>query len=198
MRGIVRRATEKPRHVFLNLPFDADYAPLRCAILFAVSDCGFTPRCALERSDSGEARFQKIVKMMAECPLAIHDISRTELDPKTKLPRFNMPFEAGVFIAAGISGVRAKSCLIMDRTRYRYQKFFSDLAGNDIVAHNGIKDGAIVAVRDWLNHYSESVPDGEDMKKRFVRFSRKHGLLKLNYRDYMNALNIWLGENDRV
>jgi hypothetical protein len=198
MREIVRQTAEKPGHVFLNLPFDSGYAPLRCAVLFAVSDCGFIPRCALEENDSGEVRFQKIVRMIAECPLAIHDISRTEPDSKTKLPRFNMPFEAGVFIAAGIFGKRAKNCLILDRQQYRHQKFFSDLAGNDIAAHGGRKSGAIAAVRDFLNHYSKSVPQGGDVAKRFARFFRKYGPLKLNYLDYMNALNIWLDENDRA
>lgn len=62
--------------------------------------CGFRPRCALEISDSIENRLSKIEKIIAESRLGIHDISFTDIDQKTRLPRFNMPFETGIFFAA--------------------------------------------------------------------------------------------------
>ena len=34
--------------MFINCPFDAVYEPLFDAIVFAVYDCGFIARCALE------------------------------------------------------------------------------------------------------------------------------------------------------
>ena len=36
-------------NVFLNCPFDAAYKQLFDALVFAVHDCGFIPRCALEK-----------------------------------------------------------------------------------------------------------------------------------------------------
>jgi hypothetical protein len=39
--------------VFLNVPFDAAYRPPFEALVFAVTDCAFRPRCALEASDGG-------------------------------------------------------------------------------------------------------------------------------------------------
>lgn len=41
-------STEYDLNVFINCPFDKDYAPLFDAILFAIYKCGFRPRCAME------------------------------------------------------------------------------------------------------------------------------------------------------
>ena len=89
---------------------------------------------------------------MRSCRYGIHDISRTELD-RNKLPRFNMPFELGVFFGAkrfGAPSQRHKRLLILDTKQYRYQKFISDLAGMDIHAHNGSHERAMGETRDWL------------------------------------------------
>jgi hypothetical protein len=123
--------------VFVNCPFDQAYKHLFDAIVFAIHDCGFAARCALEASDSSEVRFQKICAIIAECRYGVHDISRTEPN-EDGLPRFNMPLELGVFLGAKVFGGRrdrAKVCLVLDAERYRYQKFCSDLAGVDIEAH---------------------------------------------------------------
>lgn len=42
--------------VFLNVPFDKKYRRLADALVFAVHDCGFIARSALEVEDSGQAR----------------------------------------------------------------------------------------------------------------------------------------------
>lgn len=126
--------------VFINCPFDDRYQELFRAIVFAVVDCGFSPRCALERSDSGETRIDKLFRIISECRYGIHDISATELDPVNRLPRFNMPLELGIFLGAtryGTTKQRRKSCLILDREQYRYQKFCSDIAGQDPKTHEG-------------------------------------------------------------
>lgn len=86
--------------VFLNVPFDADYRPLFEALVFCVIDCDFEPRCALEASDGGHFHVEKITRIISTCAFGVHDISRTELDAKWGLPRFNMPFELGLFLGA--------------------------------------------------------------------------------------------------
>jgi hypothetical protein len=128
------------RGVFVNCPFDPDYKEQFNAIIFAVYDCGFYPRCGLEAADSGEVRFEKICELIRECRYGIHDLSRIEIDSATQLSRFNMPLELGLFLGAKLfSGKkkRAKVCLVMDTERYRYRDFCSDLAGIDIAAHGG-------------------------------------------------------------
>ena len=88
------------RNVFINCPFDEAYLSIFHAIIFTVFDCGYTPRCSLEIEDSSEVRIEKIAKVISECKYGIHDISRTEFDKDTNLPRFNMPLELGMFLGA--------------------------------------------------------------------------------------------------
>ena len=88
------------QNVFLNCPFDRDYAPIRDAVIFAIHDCGFVARCALEEDDSARVRVEKIYAIISDCRLGIHDVSRTELDAVVGLPRFNMPLELGIFLGA--------------------------------------------------------------------------------------------------
>lgn len=148
--------------VFINCPFDEAYAPLFQALVFAVHDCGFLARCALEAADSGEVRIAKILRIIRECRIGIHDISRTEADAASGLPRFNMPLELGLFLGArefGAGAQRGKRCVILDTERYRYQKFCSDIAGQDIRSHGGDPQRAMGAVRDLL----ATVRDGQGL-----------------------------------
>jgi len=132
------------RGVFVNCPFDPDYKEQFDALIFAIYDCGFYPRCAWEIADSGGVRFEKICELIQECRYGIHDLSRIEIDSTTQLPRFNMPLELGLFLGAKkFSGrtKRRKVCLVMDTERYRYRNFCSDLAGVDIEAHSAPRRG---------------------------------------------------------
>jgi hypothetical protein len=120
-------------NVFINCRFDAAYKPLFEALVFAITHCGFRPRCALEIDDGSQVRIDKIFRVIEECRFGIHDLSRTELDTSSRLPRFNMPLELGMFLAAkrfGEARQRTKVCLILDRDSYRYQKFISDIRGS--------------------------------------------------------------------
>jgi hypothetical protein len=146
-------STDYERNIFLNCPFDDEYQPLFRAVMFAVLTCGFRARCALEADDGGEVRIAKIQRIIRDSQLGIHDISRTELDLATGLPRFNMPFELGLFLGArefGAGQQKKKRALILDVERYRFQKFCSDISGQDIKAHEGHPEKAIRAVRNWL------------------------------------------------
>jgi hypothetical protein len=145
--------------VFVNCPFDDLYRPIFGAV-FAVHDCGYVARCSLEVTDASQVRIEKIAAIIAACRLGIHDISRTEIDPETNLPRFNMPLELGLFLGAKRFGSRQhrnKNCLILDLEKYRYQKFISDIAGQDIAAHGARPNDAIRAVRVASRGLSERV-----------------------------------------
>lgn len=171
---MTRRRDPYAQQVFVNCPFDNDYKPLFQALIFCVADCGFVPRCALEVTDSGEARIEKIFRIIGECKLALHDISRVELDKISGLPRFNMPFEFGAFLGArrfGSGRQKAKSCLVLDVERYRFQRFLSDIAGQDIAPHGGDARQAVRRARDWLQGYSSrEVPGGAEVWRRFESF----------------------------
>ena len=202
-------STSYTSNVFLNFPFDAQYLSIRNAIVFSIFDRGFVPRCALEIDNSGEVRFDRIQRLIDESKFGIHDISRTELDLSTKLPRFNMPLELGVFIGArryGSSKHKHKNCLILDIEQYRYQAFISDIAGHDIRAHSNQTEQAINHVRNWLNSASgrKTIPGGSEIHRRFTMFESDLPVIckaipieldELTYNDYSNFVSGWLREN---
>lgn len=144
------------KSVFINAPFTDDRRDLFHAIVFAVQACGFAPRCARELDDAGQVRMDKIADLIRDCRLGIHDISFMELDDG--LPRFNMPFELGVFLGAhrfGSTWVGRKSCTIFDREPFRYQRALSDIAGQDIRSHGCDPRQASDGTRDWLSHQTD-------------------------------------------
>ncbi len=171
--------------VFLNVPFDDAYRPLFEAMVFALFDCDFRPRCAIEGSDGGHVRVQKIAVIIRECGLGIHDISRTQLDKKSRLPRFNMPFELGLFLGAkwfGDPSQQRKNTLVLDSERYRYQQFLSDIAGQDIKAHRNQPATLIKVVRNWLRDTQPSMP------------MPSGGMIATRYKQFRKQLPIWCRE----
>ena len=194
------------RQVFINVPFDHEYQPLFEAVVFAVMDCGFVPRCALEGLDSGEIRLDKLVRLIRECGHGVHDISRTELDPENQLPRFNMPFELGLFLGAQRFASGRKRCLILDRERFRYQKFLSDISGQDPRSHQNDPARAIEALRDWLAEELRTVrmPGGREIHRRYLRFQQAYlGLCRdlrldhtrFQFNDYCQLISVWLAQS---
>lgn len=172
-------AAQYDYNVFLNCPFDSAFRPIFQAIVFAVHDCGYIARCSLEIDDASEVRIEKISKIISSCRFGVHDISRTELDTSTGLPRFNMPLELGIFLGAkrfGRAEQKRKSCLILDVDRYRYQKYISDIAGQDIVAHDSRPEHAINAVRNWLSNATPKdvrIPSAVTIAKRYRAFDNE-------------------------
>lgn len=147
-------------NVFINCPFDSNYKPIFDAIVFSVIHCGFYARCARDEDDASEIRMEKLYRIISNCKYGIHDISRTEIDEDTGLPRFNMTYELGVFIGArkyGSKIQKKKKCLILDKDPYRYRKYISDISGQDIGSHYNDPDKAIAKVRNWLRTASERV-----------------------------------------
>lgn len=138
--------------VFLNCPFDEDFKPLFAALVFTCFACGFRPRSALEDSGKGVMRYDRLCKLVEDCDFGIHDLSRTE-SGKDGLPRFNMPFELGLFLGAqrfGGSRQKRKQTLVMVRSKHVLGKYLSDLAGVDPVAHEAETAKLIRYVRDFF------------------------------------------------
>lgn len=195
--------------VFINCPFDSRYKPLFHATVFTVEDCGFRARCALEVKDSGEERIRKIKRIIRECRYGIHDISRVQLDSATGLPRFNMPLELGLFLGAqeyGDAEQSRKRSLILDAEPYRYQKFCSDIAGQDIRYHNEQPSRLVAAVRAMLATAVgiARLPGETKIRERFSRFRKglpelcrelhvKPG--ELQFTELRSLLESWMFQN---
>lgn len=194
-------------NVFVNCPFDSEYRPQFEAVTFAIYDCGFFPRCALEVDDSSQVRIRKITEIIRTCRLSVHDISRTQLDDATGLPRFNMPLELGMFLGAKVFGgreQRRKAALVLDAEQYRYQKYVSDIAGQDIRAHGGRTDETIKHVRNFLATHRDPgviLPGGDKLAQRYADFRLELGRActklhlnpdELTFRDLTNLIVGWL------
>jgi hypothetical protein len=165
-----------PRDVFINCPFDDDFAPIFRSLVFAVTRCGFRARCAREMDDGTETRIDKLYRIIDESRYGIHDLSRTELDAVHRLPRFNMPLELGLFLGAkrfGGGEQRHKRCLILDVEQFRYQKFISDIAGIDVTQHGGDARNAARCIRDWLVTVSgrRTIPSVQALLKSYDGFA---------------------------
>ena len=89
---ITTRLPQRPIRQVVQASFEA--------AIFAIQDCGFIARSAKEDEDSSTPRVEKIYKLIHESKYGIHDISRVTLDPKNRLPRFNMPLELGIWLGA--------------------------------------------------------------------------------------------------
>jgi hypothetical protein len=142
-----------PLNVFVNVPFDDDFAPLFEALVFTISACGYRIRCALEEDDSGNIRLEKLSRLIKESPRSIHDLSRVELG-KNLLPRFNMPFELGLALGAkqfGGTSSRSNSLKIMVAKPFLMPTYLSDLAGTDPSAHANDPSEVIRIVRNYLH-----------------------------------------------
>lgn len=165
---------EYEQNVFINCPFDAEYAPIFEAIVFAVNDAGFRPKCARGRLDSSQVRLQKIVSLIAGSRYSIHDLSRTTLDTVNLLPRFNMPLELGIDLGCKEFDAERgdKSLLIFDSEPYRFQQFISDLGGQDIYQHDDSPYMAVTRVRNWLRTESDKngIPGGPAIYARYQAF----------------------------
>ncbi len=164
--------------VFINCPFDEEYAKLFRALVFTILDSGFVPRCSLEFDASINSRLESIVTIINNCRYGIHDLSRVKVDENTKLPRFNMPFEYGLFYGARAFGEkeqRLKNCLVLDKAKYRYKKFISDISGIDVKAHENSAKNLIILVRNWLATASKrsTIPEGEKIILRYMEFQKE-------------------------
>lgn len=182
------------KSVFINCPFTDDYEPLFDAILFTVIYCGYIPRSAMEVVDGGQVRLRKIEAIISETQFGIHDLSNMSLDKNSGLPRFNMPFELGLFLGAkrfGDEKQKRKKSAIFDSEPYRYQKSISDISGQDIQSHGGKADKIIRSTRNWLDtHRTKSkskLPGAVYITNRYKEYRSALPMicenLKLDYGD---------------
>ena len=141
------------RSVFVNCPFDEDFAPILQALAFCIVYLGFFPRLAPENADNAAARLDRIADLIHGSKYGIHDLSRCKSAQADEYARMNMPFELGLDHACrrfGQPPLTDKRILILEHTRFDYQRALSDISGWDIQAHGGAYEKAVRHVRSWL------------------------------------------------
>ena len=198
MALVVKKPKDYGSRIFINCPFDAAYKPIFDAIVFTIHDLGFQARHALI-DNSAVIRVERIASEIAACQYSIHDMSRVELG-KNRLPRFNMPFEAGIAytVHAMQPYRRVHHMGVLDAKRYQVQASVSDLAGLDPKVHANDSIAAIGCVRDFLRKKSgQAMPGAAYVQKRYAAFQvvlkasarrNKVSLAELKTWDYVNDL----------
>ncbi len=195
------------RSVFINCPFDDEYRPLFRAAVFVVYYCGYLPRCAVEVDDSGATRFGRIIELIRGSCFGLHDLSRVE--STDGLPRFNMPFELGLFLGCKCAGgprQRRKVALVLDSVPHRFKQSLSDIAGQDSRSHGGEPKELIQQVRNWLfNQTAQDLPGGLHVWHHYTRFqaevpallaaTRKSVADLDNFLDYSRLVYDWVTAN---
>src|SRR2546423_1738443 len=140
-------------NVFINCPFDREYYSLLRPLLFTITYLGFNPRIALESSDSGEMRIEKICALIKSSKYSIHDLSRLKAAKKGEFYRLNMPFELGVDYGARrltSSRLKTKRFLILEAGSHDYKRALSDISGVDIKSHGNDPIKMVQAIRNWF------------------------------------------------
>jgi hypothetical protein len=139
--------------VFINCPFDKEFAPLFDAIIFSVVSCGFVPRSTLESGTTAEPRIRRIGDALLTSNYSIHDLSRCKGEGDENLARFNMPLELGMAMACRLLAKETEGrhdWLVLVPTGHQYVRFVSDLAGFDPEPHDGTEVGVVARVMTWL------------------------------------------------
>ena len=195
--------------VFINCPYDPRYEEIFSAIVFAVYDCRFLPRAALEIDTAAADRVGEIIHLIRSCKYAISDLSRIEADRLTGLPRFNMPFELGLILGLGdcerVHQKRKIVALILVSQSGQHQRFLSDLEGRPARAHQQQAQRAVRLVRNWLNSAARDqwVPSAPKIWRRYEQFKRELPEIcadprleldpnDLTYPDYVQLVEEWL------
>ena len=172
---MVRVDEDFGRNVFINCPFDERYLPLLQALLFTIVHLGFTPRIALERTDSGELRLNKISDLIRRSRFSIHDLSRARSAEPGEFYRMNMSFELGVDYGCRLFGQRElkrKRCLVLCGRAFEHARALSDVSGVDAKHHNDEPLELIRQVRNWFVETAEAgeVPSASTIWRGFIDF----------------------------
>ena len=137
--------------VFINCPIDVNYTCLFRPLVFTLMYLGLNPVSASQDTDSAVNRLQKIVSMMKNSSISIHDLSRIKSTESGEYYRMNMPFELGIdYCLKRLVGGYNGKVLVLEDEQYSFQKGLSDYAGFDILSHGGQPVEIVKVVRNWL------------------------------------------------
>jgi hypothetical protein len=152
--------------VFLNVPYDREYAPLFGALIAGLVALGRIPRCALEAQSEGKARLQHVHGLLASCGSSIHDLSRVTLSGSLSVPRFNMPFELG--IAFALAQRTSHRIFTFEEKERRIDASLSDMKAFDPIIHSGTTEGILGGLLDCFDR-----PGGAPPLRRLSSLARR-------------------------
>jgi hypothetical protein len=94
----------------------------------------------------------------------------------------------------------------MDKKKYRFQKFISDISGQDIKQHNSKPENAIILVTNWLRNASKqkNISGGFAKVQRYKVFKKELPEMcnssnikedELEFNDYSTLVSEWIKAN---
>jgi len=128
---VVAAASSAPQ-AFINIPYAPTYRSVYLAFIAGLAGYGLVPTAAVHDPSS---RFQldRIVDLIAAADYSFHDLSLMGLDRvKPRTPRFNMPFELGIAVAAARFKNANHKWFVFDTKKHRISKAISDLGGVNV------------------------------------------------------------------
>ncbi|MBK5260957.1 MAG: hypothetical protein JJE17_00100 [Peptostreptococcaceae bacterium] len=168
------------KEVFINCPFDENYNPMLHTIIFAVVSMGYSPRLSLESSDSSVNRINKIMDLIGQSRISIHDLSYVKSEKEGEFSRMNMPFEFGLDFGckkyASESVLKSKKFLVLGGDKYDYMKALSDISGIDIYYHQNDQTILVKNIRHWfvINEDLDNTPTPHDIWMRLMDFNSEY------------------------
>ena len=166
------------KSVFINCPFDSSYDVMLHSMIFSIVSLGYIPRLSLESSDSGISRLDKIIDIIKQSKISIHDLSKVKQETTGMFSRMNMPFELGLDFACKRyakvgNDLNNKKFLVIGGKKYDYMKALSDISGIDIQYHNNDVSKLIKAIRHWFvtNESLTNIPSPNEVWMKFMDFN---------------------------
>lgn len=145
---------DRARSVYINCPFDPNYAPVLDAVVLSILGCGYLPRIAFEDGSSDELRINRIISAIISSRYSFHDLVRCQGEGFSNLSRFNMPLELG--IALGIKSILAQNDIRHEwfavvPSHHDYSEYASNLKGYDLKEYDGSEQDLIYKIMCWLH-----------------------------------------------
>jgi hypothetical protein len=136
--------SKRDQSVFLNVPYDSRFENLYLAYVAGLTQLGLRIHATLAVPNQG--RLDRIVELIEESDVSIHDLSRIELS--RGIPRFNMPLELGLALYRSYATRGTHRVFVFEKKAYRMQRSTSDISGIDPQIHHGRPTGVMAGLRN--------------------------------------------------
>lgn len=178
---------KKQSKIFINCPYDKEYKPFFFAMIYICEYFGYKPIFAA-CDESSSDRMENIVKCIQESNYAIHDISKIH----ETIPRYNMPFELGMYYMHIKEKGKKKRMLILEGDNKKSDEVISDLSGTEIKCHFNELEELIKAIRLFLRQFNVEIKDAPQKIYKQYMFDY---LVQLDFSVKANGFNNYLELN---
>lgn len=141
-QSVTRR--KRTQSVFLNIPYDDQFEELYLAYIVGLTQLDLQINATLAVPNQG--RLDRIVRLIEESDVSIHDLSRIELS--SGIPRFNIPLELGLALYRSYTTNGRHRVFVFEKSAYRMLRSTSDINGIDAQIHKGRPKGGMVGLRN--------------------------------------------------